>query len=196
MRYSRRTVAAWSAGSAVAGATVGGSIAWFVDNGRTAPWFGAIGTWVGSIGTIATIGWAVITFQHQQGQKRQEDIDAAVARREEELVLARYVTFTYGGSVQSKGTVTKGFIEFSNGLQTPVRIVGVRVVNSTVPSVSRHGLVVDSGSKVRDYFDIDPPLILSPGQRAASVSAVEVEITYEIDGVRWSRTGTSDPVRL
>lgn len=195
MRYSRRTVIAWTAAGFVAGATAGGSIAWFVDNGMRADWFGAIGTWVGSIGTIATIAWAVITFQHQQGQKRQEEIDAAVARREEELAKAKGITLTCSPYVRNAGAIQKVSLGFANSLAAPVKVIGVNVAHSTVPSIARNALMVMPGS-VTHGLDVDPPVSAGPGETTATFSADDVVMTYDIDGVRWSRTGTGDRVRL
>lgn len=197
MRYSRRTVIAWAAAGCVAGATAGGTIAWFVDNGVTADWFGAIGTWVGSIGTIATIAWAVITFQHQQGQQRQEEIDAAVARREEEFAKAKGFTLSCRPYVRGVGgTVQKVSLTFGNGLAVPVKVLSVRVMHSAIPKIERHGLIINSGSEPISGLDIAPPLNPEPGETKANFSDADVVMTYEIHSVRWSRTGSEDPVRL
>lgn len=186
----------WAAAGGGAGATVGGSIAWFVDNGVTADWFGAIGTWVGAIGTIATIGWAVITFQHQQGQKRQEEIAAAVARREEELAKAKGVTVSCRPAYWVAGVIERAYLDFANPLAVPVKVLAVRIGPSEIPKLQKRPLMIDPGSTT-EQRTIVPSLQPAPGEKmAAFPDESHVEMTYEIDNVRWSRTGTGDPVRL
>lgn len=203
MRYSRRVVVAWSAAGGVAGATVGGSIAWFIDNGVTADWFGAIGTWVGSIGTIGTIWWAVVTFRQQQREKLQDAIDAEVARREQEAARraaefeqAKRVTVSCWIAETTGGAITRIGAAFANGLAVPVTITGVRVVHSASPSIARHAKVLSAGSSDRLILALDPPLNPGPGETKASFSGDDVVMTYDVEGVRWSRTGSSDPVRV
>lgn len=80
---------------------IGSSVGWFARGNWTAAWVAAAGTWIGALGTIGAILWAVWTFSHQVSKETVE----AQKRLREEGERARLV------SVEMQSSLSGGVIQ-------------------------------------------------------------------------------------
>lgn len=132
-------------------------IGWFVDGNWTSEWVSAAGVWVGAVGTIATIGWAVITFNHQRHQDFDDRVRREIEERDRLEALAEGVTFTCRvGTLKNQAAVIVGF-DVTNGTSEPATVLGLRVAHSELPAVRARPFVVASGTN-GGRFDVKPPV--------------------------------------
>jgi hypothetical protein len=175
----------------------------------TADWVGATGTWVGAIATIATIIWAVQTFQHQTRQ-RLEDLG-----RESADKLKREFDLAVNVTVRCSGGAAEGLLDqppdpptwslntiwilLVNGTREPATIL-----NFQLPGIGLRANVMrvlpatlTAGQNFRVDINIDPfrvPVDQVSDQNPLSMATPTLR--YRIAGATWERTGDDPPIRI
>lgn len=196
---TKRTFWLSVAAAAAIALVVGGLFGWFVRGGWTADWVGAAGTWIGSLATVATIGWAVLAFRHDRRSEREQ---AAARQEQQDLREARaadQVIFECRGSGRSGQAMTVR-VTITNGTSTPIEVRGVEVVEPAADfrqTFLRAPFVVGSGGtwssqtnnrriEVRypDDYDVDH-----------RVELPRSVLHYRIDGNSWRREPGRFPER-
>jgi hypothetical protein len=174
----------------------------------SAAWVEAVGTWAAALATIATIIWAVRSFQ-EQARQRQEDIDREDAQRLKwEFDLARNVGVRCsGGSANgivggpgepNTHSLNNVWIRLTNGTSEPVTIE-----RFDLPGITFRGNVMrflpstlPGGETFRDTIDVEPIAVSQDevSDRGPLKHSVPV-LRYRIAGVTWERTGNRPPMR-
>lgn len=184
-----------------------GLVAGWVASGEfSSDWVEAIGTWVGAVGTIAAILWAVHTFQ-QETRHRKEDIDReSEDQRKREFTLAEAVSVRCSGASADSipgqvgvRTLTSVWIRLINGTGEAVTIE-----HFELPGIEFRGNIMrflpptlTPGQTFRELIDVEPSIVTDAetSDRAPLTNAIPV-LRYSIDGVSWERTGAGPPLRL
>ncbi|WP_206490839.1 hypothetical protein [Rhodococcus sp. KRD162] len=164
---------------------LGAMVGWMIDGNMTAAWVSAGGTWVGALGTIAAILWAIRTFSHQVST------DAAAERkhRGDEEELAKRVVVGES-KAKSAGVETTVSISVDNLTDKLVEVESVRFGHAAMTNQDWFGskpLTLQPNSQAwRGKFNIDSQA------RDAHLGTV---VTYSVGGVRWQRSPEQAPRR-
>jgi hypothetical protein len=157
-----------------------------------ANWVGAIGEWVGAIATFAAVVVALLLPRWE----RQRDM---AERRDRDAAQARLVAITVPGRSRYR------FVEITNHSEQPVHRPRIESMgdprlrwglSDLDTSEYEEVLPPDMTHRVLfDYFNADGTVATHNIEQ--SIGADDVTITFtDTSGLRWRRTGSSEPVRV
>ncbi len=181
-------------GVAVSAGVVGATIGFFARGGWTADWVGAIGTWVGSLGAIAAIVWAVHTFQLERGREREEREKAAAQAAGELVREAARVSLTLLGGRGYLGDVIQlnsVHLDVINNTDYVVRLLSYVIDDHSDPTVrAREGLAgvnVKPDDNWSQEIGLNPPwpALENELNRNAMRRSRRAVLTYRFDGRTW-----------
>lgn len=172
-----------------------------------AAWFGAAGTWFGATATVATILWAVHTFQVEQQIRRdaatdgirQEQIEFQNRLEREAVTAALVRVAAYGGGgpglppdhPKSPGWRVGINAEVINGTGDPLIDIEVDIEGVgrlTEPLVQPHA--------VKRFEEPGAELAVRKGHESGKALEEVPTLRFTLNGQRWSRVGSQTPQRL
>lgn len=165
---------------------IGSSVGWFARGNWTAAWVAAAETWIGALGTIGAILWAVWTFSLQISKETVE----AQKRLRHEGERARLVSVEMQSSL-SGGVIQRTVVQVQNLSE---RLVSVEAINFDPSVVAKSGR--GSGKKVDLPPDGQPlKVAFLVSEYPAEPKSLGLVVRYTLDGVTWKRPPDADPVR-
>lgn len=169
---------------------MGGIVSWLVTGSASADWVGAIGQWVGGIGTIAAVLWAAHVFRDE---RRQIDLERAGRLRAQEDQASRFsvnVRVHGRSGLYAMSFAVTGVNETNgNVVVTDVEVPVLTQKSSRLPQEVVPGIAVLKWVP-NPYQCADDDEVRHFGER------YPVTVTYSIDGVSWVRTGEGPPARV
>jgi hypothetical protein len=184
---------------------LGAVVGWAATGQFTADWVGATGTWVGAIATIATIIWAVRSFQLETRDREvNRERDQADELRAEQVRASDFsVGIRGGGGYGQDGDKTMGNInvEILNGTAGAVTVEELELPGVALKNVATTlslPLIVPPHSKPDTPYrqiEIEPMKVPDEQFSGRPFMMATPVIRYRIAGVRWERTGDDPPIR-
>ena len=184
----------------IGGLVLGASIALLVLHRAASEWVEAAGTWVGAVGTVFALLWAVRTFRADQADREHSRKLASAERdrqaqdREQSIQdEAALVTIRVRGAVASGSdsdlTMEWVKVTIANDTTIPVR---VHQVSLGGPLVRRSAIPSDirlEHAEVKPFQVAVEPIPTSPEEmNRDSVQRFEANMTYALGGRVWTTT--------
>ncbi|WFS13793.1 hypothetical protein [Rhodococcus aetherivorans] len=186
--------------AAVTGFIAGGVITWLVVGSTTAEWTGAIGTWVGSLGAIGALLWAVHTFVEQNEEKVRAKIaeEDAARTREEALAEGVRVKCRGGGGGNQYGEMMMNSIEVdvTNDTREPAGFTLFELPGVTLKRTKNWPPTMSAGSV--NTFAVNTEPFPAPDDEFSGkpLNSKVPTFRYRLGGVEWQRTGDETPIRV
>lgn len=133
--------------------TAGAVVEWIATGKFSSDWVGATGTWVGALATIATISWAVRSFQIEKQDRvdERDNNEADELRAEHAKAMEFIVRVRGGGGYGPDGDKTMGNIN-------------VEILNGTRGSVTFEDLKLPDVTLKNATAALSLPLVVPPQQ--------------------------------
>jgi hypothetical protein len=133
--------------------TAGAVVEWIATGQFSSDWVGATGTWVGALATIATISWAVRSFQIEKQDRvdERDNNEADELRAEHAKAMEFIVRVRGGGGYGPDGDKTMGNIN-------------VEILNGTRGSVTFEDLKLPDVTLKNATAALSLPLVVPPQQ--------------------------------
>ena len=184
----------------IGGLVLGASIALLVLHGASSEWVEAAGTWVGAVGTVFALLWAVRTFRADQADREHSrtmalaDRDRQAAEREKgirdeaALVTIRVRGFLADGNDPDM-TLRAVIITTTNDATIPVRIHSVTFLGPLrEQSQMPRDIRLEHSDAERFEVRVDPIPTTGEEMHRDVVPRFEAQMTYAMGGRLWTTT--------
>jgi len=164
------------------GATIGGMTVLLLSHGWTADWVETAGTWVGAVGTIAALLWAVHVFRSDQEQRAQAEQTMLLSNADR----VRVTVVTSSGTARDDGfTIEDTKVTIVNDSSSPVRVQAF-----TFPKLSanpRLPILLSPGEQDEQHVRFDPIHITRQEFNSRDVAGLAWTMEFELDRQWWKR---------
>lgn len=195
-KFSRASLAMWTTAALAVGVVVG----WVVTGNLGADWVGAVGTWIGALGTIGAIAWAIHTFREENEQKIRARIASEQQQAETEKALAEGVRVSCrgGGGSGHAGQMdmTSIHVDFANETSHTIGIVAFDLPEIDLKPEPPWPPTLASGDSITRTVTTVPFHCPDDEFSGRPLVSLTPTILYRINGVTWQRVGTAAPTRM
>lgn len=181
------------------------SLGVMVARGFSADWVEAVGTWVGALATIATIVWAVHSFQQETRHRLEDRGRETEDKLNQERALAEAVSVRCSGGAAdnygpSTSTLVTVWVKLINGAELPATIVSFELPDVPLNQDPMRVLpqILSPGETFRDSIEVSRGMVQVKNSETGDQNPLTDYIpilVYRIGGVTWQRVGDRPPTR-